>query len=73
VKHPHESKGIYFMEKTKVKLIGTDGNIFMLLGAASRALQRDKKDPTEMQHRAVAAVSYGEALRIIYEYVEEEE
>jgi hypothetical protein len=61
------------MEKPEVKLIGENGNIFNLMGIASRALkeasQNDKA--TEMTKRITStAKSYSEALAIISEYVE---
>jgi hypothetical protein len=49
-------------EKPTAKLIGTDGNVFNLLGvckgALSRAGMRDKAD--EMQKRVFACGSYDE-------------
>ena len=63
---------------TKIKpsctLIGQDGNVFNLIGLASRALKRagqsDKSQ--EMTKKAFASGSYDEALQIIMEYVEVE-
>lgn len=58
--------------KPKCKLIGEDGNIFNLIGIASRVLrQNDMRDQaTEMQNRIFACGSYEDALGIIQEYVE---
>lgn len=60
------------MNKIEVKLIGEDGNIFNLVGIASKALirncQRDKAD--EMSERIFKSNSYDEALMIISDYVE---
>ena len=63
-------------QKPKCKLVGTDGNIFALIGTACRALQkaglRDKAD--ELRKRIMSdgeAQSYHEAIAIILEYVEE--
>ena len=60
--------------KPKCKLIGEDGNIFNLIGIASRTLRRvglsDKAD--EMRERVTKSKSYSEALAIICEYVEVE-
>jgi len=60
--------------KPRCKLVGTDGNIFALLGTAGRALSKaglsDKK--AEMSSRVMAAGSYDGALSIICEYVEAE-
>ena len=58
--------------KPKCQLTGTDGNIFALVGTASKALkkagQQDKAK--EMKERVFASSSYYEALGIIEEYVE---
>ena len=49
-----------------------DGNVFAVMGAASRALKRagmtDKA--TEMTNRVKGSSSYDEALSILMEYVE---
>ena len=51
--------------------IGADGNIFNLLGIASRTLREHglKEQAKEMSDRVFASGSYGEALCIIGEYV----
>ena len=58
--------------KPVVKLVGEDGNIFNLLGIASRGLknagQGDKA--SEMFKRVTSSGSYTEALSIIMDYVE---
>ena len=60
--------------RPKMKLIGQDGNIFAIMGRASRLLkssgQREKAK--EMCDRITASKSYAEALNIISEYVETE-
>lgn len=60
------------LEKPVAKLIGENGNIFNLIGIASRSLraagQIDKA--TEMSNRVMSSHSYEEALTIISEYVE---
>ncbi len=63
------------LERTKPKcaLIGEDGNIFNLMGIASRTLKRNgmREESTEMCNRITSdAKSYDEALGIIGEYVE---
>lgn len=62
------------VKKPKAKLIGADGNVFNLIGIASRSLkiagQNDKV--TEMSKRVMSSGSYDEALSIIMEYVEVE-
>ncbi len=60
-------------EKPKCALIGEDGNIFNLMGIASRTLKRNgmQEEATEMVNRITTnAKSYDEALIIISEYVE---
>ena len=57
-----------------IQLIGQDGNIFAIMGRASRLLknagQSDKAK--EMCDRVTASQSYSEALNIVSEYVETE-
>ena len=59
-------------EKPKCPLIGSDSNIFCLLGMASRTLRENgmKEQAKEMQSRVTASGSYSEALNILGEYVE---
>lgn len=58
-------------DKPDCPLIGADGNIFNLLGIASRTLREHglKEQAKEMSDRVFASGSYGEALCIIGEYV----
>lgn len=58
--------------KPRCKLIGEDGNIFNLLGIASKTLKEaDLEDEAdEMASRVYKSKSYTEALGIISEYVE---
>ena len=58
--------------KPRCELIGQDGNIFNLMGIASRTLKRNKmsEQATEMCNRITSSGSYEEALGIISEYVE---
>lgn len=61
------------VEKPKCALIGEDGNIFNLMGIASRTLKRNdmRELAEEMCNRITSeAKSYDEALCIIDEYVE---
>lgn len=64
------------IEKPKCKLIGEDGNIFNLMGIASKALKRAGHPnlAEEMVHRITQgeAKDYSMALAIISEYVEVE-
>ena len=61
-------------KKPKMKLIGQDGNIFAIMGRASRLLkssgQGDKAK--EMRDRVMSCDSYQKALSIVSEYVETE-
>ena len=58
--------------KPKCKLIGEDGNIFNLMGTASRTLKRNglKEESEELIKRIEESHSYDEALMIIADYVE---
>ena len=57
--------------KPRCKLIGKDGNIFVLLALASRTLKENglNQEADEMYKRATSSSSYDEALCIIGEYV----
>ena len=59
-------------EKPKCPLLNADGNIFNLLGMASRTLRENgmREQAKEMQSRVTASGSYSEALNILGEYVE---
>ena len=58
--------------KPKCALIGADGNIFNLMGIASRTLKNNnmRDEAKEMIDRVTTSHSYDEALYIIGEYVE---
>lgn len=60
------------MNKPECKLIGEDGNIFNLIGIASRTLKRNGMDAEakEMCDRVFKADSYAMALSIIGDYVD---
>ena len=62
------------MSKPTCKLIGENGNIFNLIGIASRTLKENglPDQAEEMGKRIIGgeAGSYDEALSIIMEYVE---
>lgn len=60
--------------KPSCKLIGENGNVFNLIGLASKALKKAglKDRCSEMQEKCFAAGSYDEVLRILMEYVEVE-
>ncbi len=58
-------------QKPDCKLLGEDGNVFNLLGIASRTLRRSglADQAKEMCDRVYSSGSYGEALCIIGDYV----
>ena len=58
-------------DKPDCPLIGADGNVFNLIGLASRTLKKHGlgDQAKEMSSRVFACGSYGEALNIIGEYV----
>ena len=59
------------MATVPCKLVGEDGNIFAVLGRATRALKAADRaeDAKVMVNRATNARSYSSALGIIMEYV----
>ena len=61
-------------KKPKMQLLGQDGNIFAIMGRASRLLKNNgqREKAKEMCDRVTASKSYAEALGIISEYVETE-
>lgn len=61
-------------ERPQMQLEGMDGNIFVVLGTASKLLKRagQGKEAKEMADRVYGSNSYHEALSIISEYVETE-
>ena len=61
-------------QKPQMQLLGEDGNIFSILGRASRLLNRAgmKAQSEEMFERVTACEDYNKALNIISEYVETE-
>lgn len=56
--------------KPKVKLTGTDGNVFLSIGLCSKALKKAGliAEATEMTGKCFAASSYEEALSILRTY-----
>ena len=65
---------VQMTQRPKMKLLGEDGNIFAIMGRASRLLkssgQGDKAK--EMRDRVMSCDSYQKALNIVSEYVETE-
>lgn len=62
------------MEKPKMNLVGEDGNVFAIMGRASRALKQAgmPDQAKEMVDRVTSSGDYYDALNIISEYVETE-
>ena len=60
------------MVKPKVRLTGTDGNVFAVIGAVAGALKRAGLDAEarEFTSKAFASESYGEVLMLAAEYAE---
>ena len=61
-------------QRPKMRLIGQDGNIFAILGRASRLLKENGQpdQAKEMCDRVYQSGNYYKALNIISEYVETE-
>lgn len=73
----HQIPGLTKQERAsrpKLKLLGHDGNIFSVLGDASRLLKQNGQPEAakEMFDRVTSSPSYEQALAIISEYVETE-
>ena len=69
----HEMEGkMQENKRPKCPIIGADGNIFNIMGAASKTLKRSgmSEDAREMCSRVTSSGSYEEALGIIMEYGE---
>lgn len=61
------------VNKPEVQLSGQDGNIFNLLGLASRALKRNgQRDKVEEMTKKIMSgeVDYDGAIQVIMEYVD---
>ena len=57
--------------RPKVKLIGEDGNVFYIIGKASKALRSTGGTlADEFADKALAASSYDEVLQLVHQYVE---
>lgn len=72
MKELNKEMGLPEDKRPQAKLIGEDGNIFNLMGIASRTLKDAgyKQEATEMIERiTTTAKSYDEALNIISQYV----
>ena len=62
------------MIKPTCKLIGTDGNVFSIIGKVSGCLKRAKMntEAEEFTNQAFQCTSYDEVLRLCMNYVEVE-
>ena len=60
------------MIKPAIKLLGTDGNVFALVGVATKALREANLEDqaNTLTTEIMRADSYDSALRIIMKYVE---
>jgi hypothetical protein len=60
------------MSKPVCKLIGTDGNVFSLVGKASAVLRKagQQQQVKELREKIFACGSYNQALQILMEYVD---
>lgn len=59
-------------KKPKIKLIGTDGNVFGIIGRVRRVLQSNvnAEVANEFQKKAMSSDSYDAVLRLTMEYVD---
>jgi hypothetical protein len=57
-------------KKPKVKLTGTDGNVFCLIGLCCKALKKvgQLNEAKRLSNECFSAGSYSEALRIMDKY-----
>ncbi len=62
------------MEKPICKLVGTDGNVFAIIGKVAQTLRRagQADKAKEFSDKAMNAGSYSEVLRMTFDYVEVE-
>ena len=58
--------------KPQCRLIGTDGNVFSIIGTVKRALERagQRERASEFVTKAMQAKSYDEVLALCFEYVD---
>ena len=60
------------MNKPKCKLIGTDGNVFNIIGLVSKCLKNNGKteEAKEFTKKAFSSGSYDEVLALTFDYVD---
>jgi len=59
-------------EKPKCVLVGTDGNVFFIIGKVCKTLKNAKLTDraAEFQNKALKASSYDEVLQLCFDYVD---
>ena len=59
------------MSKPECELVGTDGNVFAIIGKVSRTLKRagQPEKAKEFQTKAMKCGSYDEVLILLHSYV----
>ena len=60
--------------KPTCKLVGTDGNVFAVIGTVTRCLKADGQPERaeEFKKAAFASISYDEVLGLCFDYVDAE-
>jgi len=60
------------IKKPKCKLVGTDGNVFAIIGNVSACLRRagQAEKAQEFRTKAMQSASYGDVLSLCFDYVE---
>ena len=60
------------MDKPECELVGTDGNVFAVIGKVSKTLKRagQRERATEFAEKAMNCGSYDEVLQLLQEYVD---
>jgi hypothetical protein len=60
------------VRKPRCKLVGTDGNVFAIIGHVAKALKADgqKDRAREWTECAMSQKSYSDVLALVFEYVE---
>lgn len=61
-------------EKPVCKLVGTNGNVFAIIGKVSACLKKagQKEQADEFKNMAFVCTSYDEVLQLVIKYVEVE-
>lgn len=60
------------VQKPECKLVGTNGNVFSIIGKVSKTLKRDGQPERakEFASKAMSCGSYDEVLQLLHDYVE---